>query len=152
MADPDRQDSILNPATPALLQQLAQGTFPPAEFSHAQHLHAAWLCLEEAPLNHAIERYTGLLRAYTAHVGAADKYHHTLTVALLRLLDAARAPEQSWEQFLASRPALLLDAKSRVAQHYSPELLASAEARERYLPPDRLPLPGVHGHKVTSSA
>ena len=113
------------------LAAIASGELPAREFGHLQHLRLAWLHLQGAPLDVAIERCSADIARFAAHHGAHAKFHRTITEALLRLM-AAHGPHDA---------ALRDDARSVLARHYSPTLLASPEARLRFLPPDLLPLP-----------
>lgn len=113
------------------LAAIASGALPASDFGHLQHLRLARLHLQSAPLEVAIERTCADIARFAAHHGAQAKFHRTITEALLRLM-AAHGPNDA---------ALLDDARGLSARHYSPTLLASPEARLRFLPPDLLPLP-----------
>lgn len=113
------------------LASVADGSLPASEFGHRQHLRLAGLHLQAAPLEIAIERTCADIARFAAHHGAPAKFHRTITEALLRLM-AALGPHDA---------ALLEDARGLLARHYSPTLLASPEARLRFVPPDLLPLP-----------
>ncbi|TJY64741.1 hypothetical protein E4T66_00380 [Sinimarinibacterium sp. CAU 1509] len=149
MADTDRQDRVLSnaaaiatePDGAALLAALADFSLPPEQFGHRNHVHAAWQCLRAAPLPQATERFCSLLIRYVDHLGARDKYHHSLTVALLHLIAARMRDDQDWETFIAAHPELLHDARALLSQHYSPECLGSDAARLGFVAPDRAPLP-----------
>ena len=110
------------------LSSLESCTLPPEHFNHAGHLRLACIYLARHPLDEAIARTCAAIRAYAAHLGAADKFHATITVALVRLLHA-------------HGPAALADARAVLALHYSPALLDTAAARAAFLPPDLAPLP-----------
>jgi hypothetical protein len=126
----------------ALLAGLADGSLEAGQFSHLDHVHAAWQCLREDPLPQATHRFSGLLRDFVKRVGAEDKYHHTLTVALMHLIDSRRRAETGdWGAFVRSNGDLLRDARKLVEQHYAPELLDSPEARREFVEPNRAPLP-----------
>ena len=112
----------------AFVSSLENCTLPPEQFNHAGHLRLAWHYLAQHPLDEAIARTCATIRAYATHLGAAEKYHATVTVALVRLLHACG-------------PAALADAKAVLARHYSPALLASAAARAGFIAPDLAPLP-----------
>jgi len=110
------------------LSGLEACTLPPEHFNHAGHVRLACLYLARYPLDEAIARTCATIRAYAVHLGAADKYHATITVALVRLLHAhGTAP--------------LANARALLARHYSVAALASAGARAAFVPPDLAPLP-----------
>ena len=125
-----------------LLASLRDGSLPPAEFNHTNHLRAAWLILHDHPLPEAAEEFRAVLQAYVRRLGAEDKFHRTLTDALLYLLrDRMTQCPGDWPAFQARNPDLFENAKSLLARHYSPVRLDSAEARMRFVEPDREPLP-----------
>ncbi|NKF22168.1 hypothetical protein [Solimonas marina] len=149
MADADRQAPVLsgtNDDSAALLQTLADGSLPPARFTHAQHLKAGWACLRDAACaGDAETRFCTLLQTYVRHIGAQAKYHHTLSVALLRLIEARRRqmPAADWASFVAAFPELQRDALGLLHRHYSPARLDTADARAHFVAPDREALPGT---------
>jgi hypothetical protein len=104
-------------------------TLPKEHFNHTGHVRLAWLYLERHAFDTAIVRTCDGIRAYATFLGAADKFHRTITVALMHLLRAH------------GRDAVLADARALLALHYSPERLADPAAREHFLPPDRELLP-----------
>ncbi|MES2129473.1 MAG: hypothetical protein V4463_19555 [Pseudomonadota bacterium] len=124
------------------LAQFAACTLPPALFNHAGHVRLAWLHLQRHDFDEAVWRTCDGIRSYAAHLGAAGKFHWTITEALMHLLRAGGAAERgtSWMEFIAANEALLTDARGRVARHYSDALLASDAARTRFVAPDLAPL------------
>jgi hypothetical protein len=116
---------------------------PPEGFDHRGHVRAAWLLLRRYPVDEAVERTCAGIARLAAHLGVAEKYHRMLSEALVRLMahGGAATPTLSWEDFLRVNGALMTDAHGQLAQHYSAERLAAPEARKRFLPPDRRPLP-----------
>jgi hypothetical protein len=70
-------------------------------------------------------------------------YHDTITWAFLRLLAEVRRqqpPAASAEDLAAQAVAVLSD-RTVLTRYYSPDVLASPEARRRVMPPDRQALP-----------
>ena len=118
-------------------------SMPPAGFDHRGHLRVAWLLLQRHPLEQAVDQTCAGIARLAAHLGVPGKYHRTLSEALVRLMAAAGAatPTLSWADFLHANAPLLSDAHALLARHYSPAVLDSAAARQRFVPPDRLPLP-----------
>ena len=127
----------------AFLNAFRACQLPPGAFNHRNHLRVAWLHLRRFPLDEAIERTCSGIAQYAAHLGATDRYHRTLTEALIRLMAHAGASDTSlsFADFLARTPALTGDCRTLIARHYSPELLSRPEARYNFLAPDRHPLP-----------
>lgn len=114
-----------------------------ADFDHRGHLRAAWLLLQRHPVDEAVEAACAGIQRLATALGATDKYHRTRTEALVRLMAHGGAADRSrgFEALLRSAPELVADARGLLARHYSPARLDTPEARERFLAPDRLPLP-----------
>lgn len=119
-------------------------SFPAELFHHREHLRVAWLYLQSSDASRAAERMAGGIRRFANHHGATQKYHHTLTLAWMRLVAAAlvETPEgKTFERFMAAHPEL--SDKNLLAKYYSNELLQSAVAREGWAEPDLQPLPAL---------
>lgn len=127
----------------AFLAAFLDASLPATGFNHLGHLRAAWLLLQRHPLEQAVATTCEGIARLAARLGAPDKYHRTLSEALVRLMAAGGAsdPTLPWEDWLAANAALARDARGVLAQYYRPETLDSAAARQRFLPPDRQPLP-----------
>jgi len=130
----------------AFLQQFEALSLPPEQFDHRGHLRLGWICLESYGLDEAIGRVCEGINAYATHLGAADKFHHTLTAALLRIMAQRMAaqPQTDWQDFVVANPDLLADALAVVHCHYSPERLQSDIARQRFVTPDLKPFDCSH--------
>jgi hypothetical protein len=112
-----------------------------AEFHHADHIRLAWIYLRMMPTAEAAERMAGTLRRYSAHKGKPERYHHTMTLAWMRLVASAQrtTPEVSaFGDFVAAQPRLL--DRDALATHYSQEILRGDPARTRWVEPDLHPL------------
>ncbi len=118
-------DAILGEAKVAFVPGEAFGTPGYARFSFA---------MADADMEEGIRRYA-------AHLGASQKYHHTITLFWMRAVASALGEEPrhpSFDAFVTAHPELL--DKALVERHFSPPLLESAAARSGWLEPDRLPL------------
>jgi hypothetical protein len=96
-------------------------------------VRAAFLYLERLPFGAAIDRMRSTLQAYTAFLGCADKYHETLTVAFMCLVNThrRRGAYADWPEFARRNPELF---DSRVLrQYYDPATLASPLARTTFV-------------------
>ena len=118
-------------------------TLPAEQFSHAGHIRLAWINLQRHEFDPAVDATCRGIRAYAAHLGAATKFHTTITVALMHLLRAAGAGERStsWYQFVCANQDLMHNARAVLARHYSSPVLNSQAARERFVAPDLQALP-----------
>jgi hypothetical protein len=123
-------------------------SFPANLFRHREHVRVAWLYLKASDATRAAERITVGVRRFANHHGATQKYHHTLTLAWMRLVAAAlvETPEGCvFEEFLAAHPELR--DKNLLAKYYSQELLQTTAAREGWVEPDLQPLPELRVHR-----
>ncbi|PYU74604.1 MAG: hypothetical protein DMG49_04375 [Acidobacteria bacterium] len=117
-------------------------SFPTDLFRHREHLRVAWLYLKLSDASRAAECMSQGIRRFANHHGATEKYHHTLTLAWMRLVVAAlvKTPEGcTFEQFFTAHPQL--QDSNLLAKYYSKELLETAAAREAWVEPDLQPLP-----------
>jgi hypothetical protein len=111
-----------------------------AELPHRDHVRLGWIYLRRAPLAEAAARFVADLQRFAASLGAAGKYHETITWAYLLWIHACmqRAPLHADSQaFLAAFPELL--APHALRRFYRDETLASPEARRVFVLPDRVP-------------
>lgn len=111
-----------------------------ADFNHRGHLRAAWLVLRAQPLEQAVSTVCdGILRLAT-RLGAPQKYHRTITEALVRWM-AAQPLGTSFDAYADAHPQLLNDAWGLLLTYYSEPALSSAAARAGFVTPDRQGLP-----------
>jgi len=108
-----------------------------SDFHHADHIRLAWIYLRMLPEAQAALRMSSTLRRYSAYKGKPERYHDTMTLAWMRLVDAARraTPEIStFDKFIAAHP-YLADQKTLLG-HYSQNVLDSDTARSGWVAPD----------------
>ena len=131
------------------VESAARGAPPHGfHFGHPEHLRLAWLQHERLGRDEGGEATAATLaRIDAAHGGG--KYHETITRFWLGLVwHASRRFEgRSFETVLAEHPQLLDGAM--LTRHYSPQLLASDEARRRCVAPDLEPVPWEAGSGTT---
>jgi hypothetical protein len=86
------------------------------------------------------------LLQFAASRGARERFHHTLTIAWVRLIAGARIthPDLGFDQ-LASACPWLLD-KDAPLSCYTRDRLYADEARQRWIEPDVQPLPTDRCH------
>jgi hypothetical protein len=134
-----------------LTRALERCEIPNDGFHHASHLRVAWVYLDECrSVDEACCRMAATLHRFAASVGKPEKYHETMTVFWVRALAAARrssansggrrlegpgANENTFPDVLNYHPELL--DKDLLLAYYSPERLASDEARSSWVEPDR---------------
>jgi hypothetical protein len=112
-------------------------------FGHREHLELAWSYLDLYSPEKAADVMAGAIRQVALAHGAADKYHETITRAWVHLVAVHRHRwgARTFDTFL-ERNAALLD--TRLLGHlYSPEVLSSEGARQRWTAPDLRELPAL---------
>jgi len=115
-------------------------TLPKEQFHHRDHLRLAWIYLKSHGSAAARVRIVESIRRYAAHLGVSEKYHETITIAWMRIVEQAADDLPSFEDVLAVMPELR--DKDTLQTYYSPAVLQSEEARTRFVEPDLKPLPG----------
>jgi hypothetical protein len=126
----------------ALVEEFESCRLPAAHFHHADHIRLAWIYLGQFPSPIATDRIEQSIRRFANHNGVGQRYHHTITVAWMKLVAAARRanPQAArFEDFAAAHPGLF-DVKS-LERYYTPERLAASEARAGWIEPDLRDLP-----------
>jgi hypothetical protein len=127
------------------LRALESCTLPESQFGHAAHVRAAYLYLGQADFAGALDRIRRAIRNYATHHGKPDRYHETITVAYLALIQqhiCERGMSDGWESFTRENSELL--APDLLTQFYSREQIESAIARKTFL----LPRPTSTGCKT----
>ena len=83
------------------------------------------------------------LRRYTAALGVPEKYHETVTLAWLFLINERRArcedaaDRGGWQAFRRANPDLFAAGGRVLDRYYRPDTLASPLARRVFVLPDR---------------
>jgi len=122
------------------LKAVEEATYPGEQFGHRGHLWLGWLCLRAHGFEGGVERMRTLLRHYATALGAAEKFHETVTRAWAERMHAAleATPElDTFQAFLAAHPELLN--AGLLARHYRKETLDSPAAKAGWVPPDLEP-------------
>ena len=116
------------------LAALESGRLPEAEFNHAGHVRAAWLYLRQGGFPDAPAKMSSALRNYAAAHGKPDRYHETITVAYLALINVrlqTRGDGGGWQGFLRDNHELL--DRRLLAHYYRPQTLAAPAARRVFI-------------------
>jgi hypothetical protein len=121
-----------------LIRAFEARELPPGEFRHREHVRLAFAMLRaEQDFGEAGVRFCRALKRFAASVGAAGKYHETLTWAYLALIHErmASGPFASSQELLERHPDLLSGA---LAERYDvAEITASPLARRVFVLPTR---------------
>jgi hypothetical protein len=123
-----------------LVARFEARSLAPADYHHREHLRIAFAMLRGADLGEAAVRFRRAMRAYAQAIGAAGKYHETLTWAYLVLVHARMqgAAHTSSLGLLADHPELLDHRTGALARHYDVQAItASPFARRVFVLPER---------------
>jgi len=134
---------LLTAADCQLRLQFETKTLDNAAFRHREHVRLTWVYLTaEPPQAVEIRLCAALLDLASSH-GVASRFHHTLTVVWVRLIESARRshPDSPFEALVSACP-WLLDKDAPLA-YYTREHLYSEEARTRWVEPNLKALPVV---------
>jgi hypothetical protein len=127
----------------ALVCAFENATIPASEFTHAAHIAVALSYLDSFSPDEALQRMREKIRFFAAHHGVTNLYHETLTTFWMRLLEHI-ASTSAVDLPLWRRINLIVEDwtnRRPVEAHYSTELIKSQAARDKWIPPDRLPTP-----------
>ena len=114
-------------------------------FPHADHVRLTILYLARHGRDETERKLFEGLRRFAAAKGVPEKFHVTMTIAWLDLVDDARRrhPEaQDSASLLIACPELL--DRDALLRFYTSERLLSDEARQRWVPPDRAVIHADH--------
>lgn len=131
-------------ALEARIAAALEATIARADFDHAGHLALATALVRRRGPDGAMAALREILPRLLARFGAPSiAYHETLSAAWVALVAEAVARFDRGQRLGALARAVIgaLADKQLVARHYVEALLGSDEARTRFVPPDRAPLP-----------
>jgi hypothetical protein len=118
------------------LRALESCELPERDFGHAAHVRAAYLYLLQADFTGALERMRRAIRNYAKHLGQPDRYHETVTVAYVALIQQhlwERGNGGGWTAFARGNPELFQAGLLR--RFYPQAQLDSEMARNVFLLP-----------------
>jgi hypothetical protein len=113
------------------LGALEDCALPESEFGHSGHVRAAYLYLLSCEFAGAVARMRRVIRNYARHLGKADRYHETITVAYVALIQqhiAERGDGGCWEKFKRDNADLL---QPGLLLQYYPECQLNCELARR---------------------
>jgi len=122
------------------LAALEDCTLSPDCFDHAAHVRAGYLYLRRAPFPQATATMCATIARYARALGKPERYHETITVAFMALINAQlrqQGDDGGWEPFRARNPQLLRS--DALLAYYPRAVLESRAARSCFT---LLPLPG----------
>jgi len=111
-------------------------TLPKQHFNHRGHLRLAYLYLRDYGFAEAMNRIRETIRAYATSLGAADKYHETITALFMSLISERMTDrDQGWREFIDANPDL--SDKDIIRQYLTDDVLADPRAKTEIVFPSR---------------
>ncbi|HEV8041986.1 MAG TPA: hypothetical protein VGP62_24115 [Bryobacteraceae bacterium] len=128
------------------LNQFERGTLPKAIWTHAAHLAiGTWYLVTIPEEKAAIDRVRTGIQHYNVCVGTANTgdsgYHETLTLFWLNTIQRFLADTGGMSGTLDKVRSVVAEFSGQrdlFRQYYSFDVVASREARARWMPPDRI--------------
>jgi len=118
----------------ALVEGFEACTLGAGQFSHRHHVRIGYLYLKRYDFGEAVSRVSNGLKALVAHLGLEDKYHETITVAYMALINERLGRDGDpgdWESFaLANADLMDVDILYR---YYDKDELFSDAARQTFV-------------------
>lgn len=110
-------------------------------FGHREHVQLTYLAVRRCGVTAAVRIISDGIQRTARYHGAPQKYNVTVSRAWVELVGhhAHESGGDGFQGFVLRNP-LLLD-KRLLVRFYHPMTLASAEAREGWVAPDRAPFP-----------
>ena len=124
-----------------LVTAFEECSLPYPRWTHRAHLAVALVYLIRYRYQLALDRVRIHITLYNRTRGKPDGYHETITVLHMRRVERYLAEQVEPPSLIAALDELTgVCAEGWLARHYSPERLASAEAKAGWVEPDREPL------------
>jgi hypothetical protein len=122
------------------IRALENCQLPERDFGHAAHVRAGYLYLRQTDFAGALARTGRAIRNYAAHLGNPGRYHETITVAYVALIQQhiyERGNGGGWTAF--ARDNVELFQPGLLRRFYSQAQLESDLARKVFLLPRSAP-------------
>ncbi len=122
------------------IQALESCKLAESDFGHAAHVRAGYLYLQQTDFAGALARIRRAIRNYAEHLGKPDRYHETITVAYVALIQehiCRRGNGGGWAAFARENCDLFQPGLLR--QFYPQAQLESEMARKVFLLPRSMP-------------
>ena len=122
-------------------QQFEVCTLNPTLFTHEAHLRLAWIHVKQYGVVEAVQHICPQIAGYDRVFGDGTKYHQTVTIASLQVIDhfIRKSKSATFADFMIEFPRLRTHFREILAQHYSIDIFKDARAKTQYIEPDTLP-------------
>lgn len=130
----------------AFIAQFEQQILPKEHFNHIGHLRLAYLYLQRFGLEQALDKISNGISAYADSLGVKDKFHVTITYAVVNLIYVRQAetPTDSWQLFIEVNDDMVKNCMGVLDAYFSVDVLMSEKARNQRMEPDKKPFYTTH--------
>jgi hypothetical protein len=129
-----------------LLERFEATRVRPGMFHHADHVRLAFVYLTRFDLFESLARYRRGLKRFASKAGVPEKYHETVTCALMILINermVTGSDTDDWDEFAAANPDLMRWKDGAFFDYYGADVLDSDLARGTFVLPSPSRLPAV---------
>ena len=123
------------------IERFENGSISPDSFRHTDHVRLAFCYLRLYSPLESLEIFSAALKRFAQSHGKERLYHETITWAYLLLIHERMhrcGGHQSWEEFAAANPDLLIWKNGILNRYYTEATLQSDLARRVFVFPDKL--------------
>lgn len=121
--------------------QFQNCSLDPSIFDHEAHMRLVWLQIEKYGIQKARINIQNQIQNFVKHVGAEEKYHKTLTISAIEIVNhfMTKKTSKTFKEFISEFPELKNNFKELIEHHYSYDIFKSLKANNEYLKPDLIP-------------
>jgi len=132
---------MLHLSDPEFEEQFANCALDPKLFTHLGHLRLAYVHLKKYGSDRAVKNICAQIEEYDKTFGDGTKYHATVTVAAVAVMDhfIRKSGSETFSDFIKEFPRLETHFRDILAQHYSFDIFKDARAKANFIEPDLLP-------------
>ena len=122
------------------IEQFKNGSLNPEIFNHEAHVRLAWLYIDKFGVERAEKDIQIQLQNFVEVVGAKDKYHKTLTIVAIKIVNhfMQKSKSDNFTDFINEFPRLKFNFRELINTHYSFNIFGSNKARREFIKPDLL--------------
>ncbi|PYV83258.1 MAG: hypothetical protein DMG93_09225 [Acidobacteria bacterium] len=123
------------------IDRFESGSISPESFRHADHVRLAFCYLRLYSPLESLQKFSAALKRFAQSHGKERLYHETITCAYLLLIHERMhrcGSYQSWEEFVAENPDLLIWKNGILNRYYTEATLQSDLARRVFVFPDKM--------------
>jgi len=119
------------------ITQIENLTLDPEYFNHYGHIRLAYLYLKQNALEQSINKTCQGIKSYANSLGAEDKFHHTITEILVRIISLRmlQTGGQTWQNFRENNHDLFDNSLKVLKCYYSEQVLFSDKAKRTFVLP-----------------